>query len=111
MIELKKADLVTQKYKSYVDHWIRTDGMDDDQLAQTIRELKIDILIDLAGHTVGNRLSVFALKPAPVSLSWWIGYGYTTKLSAIDYFLTNEVMAPKGSENLFSEQLWNLDNH
>ena len=93
--ELKKADLVTQKYKSYVDHWIRTDGMDDDQLAQTIRELKIDILIDLAGHTVGNRLSVFALKPAPVSLSWWIGYGYTTGLSAIDYFLTNEVMAPK----------------
>ena len=110
-VELKKADLVTQKYKSYVDHWIRTDGMDDDQLAQTIRELKIDILIDLAGHTVGNRLSVFALKPAPVSLSWWIGYGYTTGLSAIDYFLTNEVMAPKGSEHLFSEQLWNLNNH
>ena len=82
--------------------------MDDDQLAQTIRELKIDILIDLAGHTVGNRLSVFALKPAPVSLSWCIGYGYTTGLSAIDYFLTNEVMAPKGSEHLFSEQLWNL---
>ena len=69
----------------------------------------IDILVDLAGHTRNNRLTVFAQKPAPVSLSWWIGYGYTTGLSAIDYFLTDKIMAPKGSEHLFSEKLWTLN--
>ena len=58
-----------------------------------------------------NRLTVFAQKPAPVSLSWWIGYGYTTGLSAIDYFLTDKLMAPKGSEHLFSEKLWKLNRY
>ncbi len=109
--ELKKEDLVTQKYKSFVDHWIRTDGIDDNQLAQIIRDLEIDILIDLAGHTRNSRIGVFALKPAPVSLSWWLGYGYTTGLTAIDYFLTDEVMAPKGSEKLFSEKLWKFKKY
>ena len=70
--------------------------------------MEIDILVDLAGHTRNNRLTVFAQKPAPVSLSWWMGYGYTTGLSAIDYFLTDKFMAPKGSEHLFSEKLWKL---
>ena len=109
--ELKKEDSLSLEYKSLVDHWIRTDPMSDDQLVEKIRSLEIDILVDLAGHTCGNRLKVFAQKPAPISLSWWIGFGYTTGLSAIDYFLTDEVMAPKGSEHLFSEELWKLDIH
>ena len=94
-----------------MDHWIRTDGMTDDELAQKIRSLRIDILVDLAGHTRNNRLTVFAQKPAPVSLSWFIGYGYTTGLSTIDYFLTDKIMAPKGSEHLFSEKLWTFDRY
>jgi len=109
--ELKKEDSLSLQYKSYADHWIRTDRMNDDMLVQKIRELEIDILVDLAGHTRGNRLRVFAQKPAPVSLSWWLGYGYTTGLSAIDYFLTDEMMVPKGSEHLFSEQPWRLDKY
>ena len=101
--ELEIEDNVSQEYKPYVDHWVRTDGITDDELAQKIRDLEIDILVDLAGHSTNNRLKVFAQKPAPVSLSW-MGYGYTTGLSAIDYFLTDEVMVPKGSEHLFSEK-------
>ena len=85
--------------------------MKDDKLAQKIRSLGIDILVDLAGHTRNNRLSVFAQKPAPVSLSWFIGYGYTTGLSTIDYFLTDKFMAPKGCEHLFSEKLWKFDRY
>ena len=99
--ELQNEDKVSQEYKSLVDHWIRTDGMNDDELVQKVRDMGIDILVDLAGHTTNNRLSIFAQKPAPVSLSWFIGYNYTTGLSAIDYFLTDKVMAPKGSEHLF----------
>ena len=104
----KKSDLMFFKYKSYVDHWIRTDGMKDDELVQKIRSLGIDILVDLAGHTRNNRLSIFAQKPAPVSLTW-LGFGYTTGLSAIDYFLTDKVMAPKGCEHLFFRKIMAID--
>jgi predicted O-linked N-acetylglucosamine transferase (SPINDLY family) len=53
-------------------------------------------------------LGVFARKPAPVSVSW-LGYSYTTGLSAIDYFLTDWVSAPEGSEGLYSEEAWRLE--
>ena len=61
--------------------------------------------MDLAAHTKGNRLGVFAHKPTPVSCSWMIGSGYTTGLSAIDYFLTDEIMAPPESEHLFFRKI------
>jgi predicted O-linked N-acetylglucosamine transferase (SPINDLY family) len=81
--------------------------MSDDALAERIREDGIDVLVDLAGQTKGNRLLVFARKPAPVSVSW-LGYGYTTGVSAIDYLLTDEASAPPGSEHLFAEAPWRL---
>ena len=105
--ELNKDDQFTVRYQGYVDHWVLTKGLDDEQLAEQIRSLGIDILIDLAGHSKGNRLGVFALKPAPVSVSW-LGYGYTTGLSAIDYYLTDVATVPHGDEHLFSEKPWRL---
>ena len=108
--ELSKEDHVTKQYQSYVDHWIPTQNLTDQQMAQKIRDMEIDILVDLAGHTENNRLLVFARKPAPVSVTW-LGYGYTTGLTAIDYFLTDKVMVPTGSEHLFSEQPWRLNNY
>ncbi|MFA7240578.1 MAG: tetratricopeptide repeat protein [Sulfuricellaceae bacterium] len=106
--ELAREDEVTARYKGYVDHWTPMAGMTDDALSDRIRADGIDILVDLAGHTAKNRLSVFAQKPAPVSLSW-LGFGYTTGLSAVDYLLTDAVAAPAGSEGLFSEAPWRLD--
>jgi predicted O-linked N-acetylglucosamine transferase (SPINDLY family) len=105
--ELAREDAATQRYRSYCDHFVLTRGMSDEALAERIRADAIDVLIDVAGHTAGNRLLVFARKPAPVSLSW-LGYGYTTGLKAIDYLLTDEASAPAGSEHLFSETPWRL---
>jgi len=106
--EISKEDYMTARYKGYVDHWIPTKGMSDETLAERIRADRIDVLADLAGHTAGNRLLTFARKPAPVSFSW-MGYGYTTGLTAIDYYLTDEVSTPPGSEGLFAEQPWRID--
>ena len=105
--ELMRADEVTARYQRYADHWVSTAGMTDEALAERIRADGIDILVDLAGHTARNRLPVFARKPAPVSLSW-LGFGYTTGLGAVDYLLTDEACAPRGSEGLFSEAPWRL---
>ena len=91
--ELKQEDAVTARFRGYADHWVGTAGLSDAALAERIRNDGIDILVDLAGHTAKNRLGVFAMKPAPVSVSW-LGYGYTTGLSAIDYYLTDEASAP-----------------
>jgi predicted O-linked N-acetylglucosamine transferase (SPINDLY family) len=101
--ELAREDAVTERYKGYVDHWVPTRGLSDEALAQRIRDDGIDILVDVAGHTAGNRLQVFARKPAPVSLHW-LDFGYTTGLSAIDYYLTDWPTVPAGSETP-----WRLD--
>ncbi|ADC62872.1 O-linked N-acetylglucosamine transferase, SPINDLY family protein [Allochromatium vinosum] len=106
--ELSQEDGLTAVYRRLVDRWVPTHGLSDDVLAERIRADGIDILIDLAGHTGGNRLGVFARRPTPVSVTW-MGYGYTTGLSAIDYFLTDAIMAPAGCEPLFAERPWRLE--
>lgn len=103
-----REDSVTARYRSYVDHWVSTRGLTDDEMAEKIRSDQVDILVDLAGHTAANRLGVFAKRPAPVSISYWIGYGYTSGLKSIDYFLCDDVIVPSGFEPLFSEKPWKL---
>ena len=107
--DLMGGDEATNTFRDYVDHWVSTKGMSDAELAERVRADGIDILVDLAGHTEGNRLLMFARKPAPVSLHW-LDFVYTTGLSAIDYYLGDETMTPPGCEGLFSETIWRLNN-
>ena len=107
--EVTSLDYVTERVKGMVSHWRSTVGMTDAAVVRMVRADQIDVLVDLAGHTGGNRLKVFACKPAPVSMSW-LGFGYTTGLPAIDYYLTDATSAPAGSEHLFAEKLWRM-NH
>ena len=101
-------DEVTARCRGHVDHWRRTIGLTDEAMADLIRADAIDILVDLAGHTRDNRLSVFARRPAPVQVASWLGYGYTTGLSAMDYFLGDAVFTPPGCEGVFAEQVVRL---
>ncbi|MFZ6817470.1 tetratricopeptide repeat protein [Undibacterium sp. Ji22W] len=101
-------DEVTEHYKKLVDHWIPIRSMTDDQAVERIRADGIDILIDVSGHTNSNRLMIFAQKPAPVSLHW-LEYGYTTGLSAVDYFMTDSPSVTDDCDHLFSEKIWRLD--
>jgi predicted O-linked N-acetylglucosamine transferase (SPINDLY family) len=100
-------DEVTDHYRTLFEHWIDTRQMTDDELAARIRADGIDVLVDIAGQTKGHRLGAFARKPAPVSLHW-LDSGYTTGLTAIDYYLTDAMTVPEGSEHLFSETPWRL---
>ncbi|MBV5299889.1 MAG: tetratricopeptide repeat protein [Rhodoferax sp.] len=101
-------DELTLRYQGYADHWVDSECLSDEALAERIRADRIDVLVDINGQTAGNRLTVFARKPAPVSLHW-LDFGYTTGLSAIDYYLSDWPSVPAGSEALFSETPWRLD--
>lgn len=86
--EVARPDHVTGKLRAAADHWRSTVGLSDHEVAAMIRADRIDVLVDLAGHTANNRLPVFGLKPAPVQASW-LGYPNTTGMPAIDYLLVS----------------------
>ena len=102
------ADHVTARIKKTADSWSDVTTMSDEKLAGLIRRRKIDILIDLSGHTMGNRLLAFARRPAPVSATW-IGFPYTTGMAAMDYRITDFVLDPPGkTEDGYCETLFRL---
>ncbi len=105
--EQSNEDDITLEYKKHFAGWINTFGMTDDEMALSIKNNHIDILVDCSGHTTGNRLTVFTKKPAPVSVTAW-GYGYTTGLKSIDYFLASEKWLSTTDQKYFTEKIWRL---
>jgi protein O-GlcNAc transferase len=100
-------DHVTDRMRGLCDAWRDLSGECDENVAAVVARDGVDILVDLAGHTTGNRLGVFARRPAPVSVTW-LGYPDTTGLTAIDYRLTDAWTDPDGAEERCSESLWRL---
>ena len=101
-------DAISERLKPLFDGWLNIAGLDDDAAADRIEADAIDILVDLSGHSAGNRLLMFARKPAPVQVTW-IGHPGTTGLAAIDYRLTDPITDPPGlAETLHAERLWRL---
>ena len=98
-------DKVNLRLRQYTDGWFKIDQMSDEVVAAQIREEGVDILVDLSGHTTGNRLLLFARKPAPVQVTW-LGYMCTTGLRTMDYRITDAHLDPPGqTEQFYTEKL------
>ncbi|MEN8134471.1 MAG: tetratricopeptide repeat protein [Thermodesulfobacteriota bacterium] len=107
---VEKTDVVTQRLRDAADEWHDIWGMEDTKVIDLIKENEIDILVDLAGHSKGNRLLVFAQRPAKVQITW-LGYPNTTGLKALDYRLTDAIADPPGeADKLHSEKLIRMKN-
>ena len=86
----------TGLFREQFEHWRDIRKLDDEAAADLVREDRIDILVDLCGHMEGERLGLFALKPAPIQATW-LGSAWTTGLKAMDYVLFDPYVAPEGT--------------
>ena len=103
-----RPDEVTGQLRALADEWRDISGVSDDAAARLIRDDGIDILVDLSGHTLGNRLLLFARKPAPIQMTW-LGYWDGTGLAAMDYRITDHYADPEGdADGRYRERLLRL---
>jgi len=101
-------DEVTERLRGQVEHWSDCAGLSDAAIAERIRSHRIDILVDLAGHTSGHRIGVLAVKPAPIQATY-LGYPNTTGLPTVDYRITDALVDPPGrADELNVERLLRL---
>lgn len=103
-----KHDGLTRRIQLRADHWFPVTHLDALQLADKVREDRIDILLDLSGHTEGNRLLTIAHEPAPLHVKWVGGLLNTTGLTAMDYLISDAVETPPGVDHMYTEKLIRL---
>ncbi len=105
-----KRDDFTARLRGLVEHWVAAEDLSDGELAERIRADRIDLLVDLAGHTAGNRVTMLAMKPAPLQATY-LGYPNTIGLGAVDSRITDALADPPGDSDRFSiDRLVRLPN-
>ncbi|KAG6391947.1 hypothetical protein SASPL_149711 [Salvia splendens] len=105
------ADAKTNRFRDRVlkngGEWRDIYGIDEKKVASMVREDKIDILVELTGHTANNKLGMMACRPAPVQVTW-IGYPNTAGLPTIDYRITDALADPSDTKQKHVEELVRL---
>ena len=108
--DVDSPDATTARLRSLAPLWRDTRALSDERLADQVRADRVDILVDLAGHTAQNRLLAFARVPAPVQVTY-LGYPNTTGMprNRMHYRLTDAQADPAGdADSLHSEELVRL---
>ena len=100
-------DDMTAKLKKLSPHWRECAYLSDDEIIKTMDQDKVDIVIDLVGHTAKNRLSVLAKRAAAIQ-AIYLGYPSTTGLKQMDYIIADEHLVPAEFENQYSEKVMRL---
>lgn len=101
------ADEMTSELRAASSAWREVRGLDDAALTEAVRADDIDILVDLDGHAGGNRLTVFARRPAPVQVTW-LDYPGSTGTDCFDAALVDPFEVPEGAERFYSEPVIRL---
>ena len=100
-------DHITPIWSKQATEWLNIMEMDDHRVAESIKASKIDILVDLSGHTTLNRLGIFALKPSPIQISW-LGQSGPIGVNGIDYIISDNNFFLEGEEKFYFEKIYRM---
>ena len=99
----------TNQARQRADHWVAATTLSSLQLARRVEADGIDVVLDLSGHTSMNRMAMLARRVAPVQATF-LGYPGSTGVPNIDWLVADPIVAPKGSDGLFTEKVLRLPN-
>lgn len=105
--EASREGPMRERFLDSVDFFIDILSKTDQQAADLIRSLELDVLVDLKGFTQDSRLGIFCRRPAPVQVSY-LGFPGSVSSAGIDYALTDAVVTPPSSEPFYEEKLLRL---
>ena len=97
-------DDVHRRLRAAFDRFIPVYEQAEVAAAELVRELEIDIAIDLAGHTENSGLGILAHRPAPVQVHY-LGYAGTLGLPFIDYLVGDPVVIPPEQRRYYTEKV------
>lgn len=107
-LPVSDTDANTVEFKAFAgERWRDISMLNDEQADALIRQDKIDILVDLAGHTNGGRLVLFTRKPAPIQVTAW-GFAHGTGCPEIDYFFADPIAVPAHEREHYAEKIYDL---
>jgi predicted O-linked N-acetylglucosamine transferase (SPINDLY family) len=102
-------DAMTDEFRRLCPQWRDISGLRGEPLDRAIRSDRVDVLVDLAGHTAGHRLETLARRPAPVIASW-LGYPCTTGIPGVDLRIVDAITDPAPEADAFAtERLARID--
>ncbi len=103
----KEETELTTRIKPFFQKWHSIFSMTDEEAAHLIHQAAPDILIDLSGHTGGNRLPMFFLRPAPIQATW-LGYFASTGIETIDFIIGDQFVTPHNASEEFTEKIMQM---
>jgi protein O-GlcNAc transferase len=104
-----KKDEWTEKVKKYFDKFIDISDMSDSEVSSLCKELKLDIAINLTGHTLNARNNIFFRQVAPKQINY-LGYPGTMGSKCYDYIIADKIIIPEENKKYFSEEVIYLPN-
>jgi predicted O-linked N-acetylglucosamine transferase (SPINDLY family) len=106
-LESPDSSMLGQRIRKAVDRFVDVSQMSDSAAADALRQLEVDIAVDLQGFTQGMRTEIFARRAAPVQVSY-LGYPGTMGARYIDYIIADRIVIPEGAEDAYSERIVRL---
>ena len=103
-LPISEQDILSFELKKIFNHWIDIYSLNDNETRNIIINNKTDILVDLAGFTLGNRINLFKKRSAPVQLSW-LGYCNSLGIKNMDYIIADKNLIKKDEKNFYTEKI------